>query len=102
VIGMDGGLTLLGLLIGAVAVAALARRYGLSAPLILVVAGLGVSFIPGVPDYTLDPEVALLLFLPPLLYSAALESSYLGIRANLRPMACCPSVRCCSRPQWLV
>ncbi|MGI8529598.1 MAG: Na+/H+ antiporter [Geodermatophilaceae bacterium] len=83
---MDGGLTLLGLLIGAVAVAALARRYGLSAPLILVVAGLGVSFIPGVPDYTLDPEVALLLFLPPLLYSAALESSYLGIRANLRPI----------------
>jgi len=55
VIGMDGGLTLLGLLIGAVAVAALARRYGLSAPLILVVAGLGVSFITGVPDYTLRP-----------------------------------------------
>lgn len=83
---MDGGLSLLALLIGAVAVAALSRRYGVSAPLILVVAGLGVSYLPGVPDYTLDPDVALLIFLPPLLYSAALESSYLGIRANLRPI----------------
>lgn len=83
---MDGGLPLLGLLIGAVAVAALARRYGVSAPLILVVGGLGSSYLPGVPDYTLDPDLALLIFLPPLLYSAALESSYLGIRANLRPI----------------
>lgn len=83
---MDGGLPLLALLIGAVAVAALARRYALSGPLILVVAGLGVSYLPGVPDYTIDPDVALLLILPPLLYSAALESSYLGIRANLRPI----------------
>ncbi len=86
VIGMESELPLLGLLVAAVAISALARRYGLSAPLILVVAGLAVSFIPGVPDYTLDPEVALLLFLPPLLYSAALESSYLGIRANIRPI----------------
>ncbi|MGI8694706.1 MAG: Na+/H+ antiporter [Geodermatophilaceae bacterium] len=83
---MESGLPLLALLIGAVAVAALARRYGVSAPLILVVAGLGVSYLPGVPDYTLDPDVALLLFLPPLLYSAALESSYVGIRANVRPI----------------
>jgi len=83
---MDDGLQLLALLIAAVAVAALARRTQLSAPLILVVTGLAVSFVPGVPDYTLSPEVALLLFLPPLLYSAALESSYLGIRANLRPI----------------
>lgn len=84
---MDEGLALLGLLIAAVAVAAVARRVALSAPLVLVVAGLVASYIPGVPDYTLSPELALLVFLPPLLYSAALDSSYLGIRANLRPIA---------------
>ena len=80
------GLPLLALLIAAVAVAALCRRFGLSGPLVLVVAGLAASFVPGVPDYTLSPDLALLVFLPPLLYSAALESSYLGIRANLRPI----------------
>ncbi|PKW19221.1 Na+/H+ antiporter [Saccharopolyspora spinosa] len=77
---------LMALLAGALAVTALARRVGFSAPLVLVVVGLAVSSIPGVPDYTLDPNVVLLLILPPLLYSAALNSSTIGIRANLRPI----------------
>ena len=83
---MDEGLSLLALLIAAVAVAAVARRTKTSAPLVLVLAGLTASYLPGVPDYTLSPELALLVILPPLLYSAALDSSYLGIRANLRPI----------------
>ncbi|KAA5831312.1 Na+/H+ antiporter [Saccharopolyspora hirsuta] len=77
---------LMALLAGALAVTAIARRVGVSAPLALVVVGLAVSSIPGVPDYTLDPDVVLLLILPPLLYSAALNSSTIGIRANLRPI----------------
>lgn len=83
---MVGGLEILALLAGAVAVAGVARRFGASVPLILVLAGLTASFVPGVPDYSLDPDVVLLVFLPPLLYSAALNSSYLGFRANLRPI----------------
>jgi monovalent cation/hydrogen antiporter len=80
------GLALIALLVGSLAVTALARRLGASPPLVLVLVGLAVSFAPGVPDYRLDPELVLLLVLPPLLYSAALDSSVLSIRANVRPI----------------
>jgi CPA1 family monovalent cation:H+ antiporter len=62
------------------------RRHGLSAPLALVVAGLLVSLLPGTATVTFDPTVVMLLVLTPLLYSAGLRSSYVGIRANLRPI----------------
>ncbi|GAB91120.1 Na+/H+ antiporter [Gordonia rhizosphera] len=68
----------------ALIVAALCRRYGLSAPLILVVVGLAIGWIPGTPEVELEPELVLFLILPPLLYSAAQESSYQAIRANRR------------------
>ncbi|MCG5214127.1 Na+/H+ antiporter [Streptosporangium sp. KLBMP 9127] len=71
---------LLALPVGAVALAAVARSRGWPAPLVLVAAGLLVSFLPGVPEYRLDPEIVLLVFLPPLLYSAALDSSFLRLR----------------------
>lgn len=74
------------LLVGALAVTAASRRLGVSAPLVLVVVGLAASAVPGVPNYTIDPQVILLLILPPLLYTAALNSSSIGIRANLRPI----------------
>ncbi|MGR6916448.1 Na+/H+ antiporter [[Actinomadura] parvosata] len=72
------GLQLLLLAGGAVAVAAVARRKGWPAPLLLVAAGLLVS--PMVPAVPLQPELVLYVFLPPLLYSAALDSSYLRLR----------------------
>ncbi|MEO3857339.1 Na+/H+ antiporter [Acrocarpospora sp. B8E8] len=72
---------------GALAVAGFARRMDWSAPLLLVLAGLIVSVIPGVPEYNLSPEIVLLVFLPPLLYSAALDSSYLTLRDVKRPIA---------------
>ncbi|MEK8172544.1 cation:proton antiporter [Streptomyces sp. M19] len=50
-------------------------------------AGLAASYVPGVPDYHLDPHIVLPLLLPPLLHTAALDSSYLDLRANLRPVA---------------
>jgi CPA1 family monovalent cation:H+ antiporter len=74
------------LIAGSTAVAGVARRYRLSAPLLLVVAGLLASELPGVPDYTLDPEIVLPLVLPPLLYTSAQDASYTSIRANLRPV----------------
>lgn len=72
------GLQLLLVAAGAIGVAAVARRKGWPAPLLLVAAGLLVS--PLVPAVPLEPELVLYVFLPPLLYSAALDSSYLRLR----------------------
>ncbi|MGW4207913.1 Na+/H+ antiporter [Lentzea sp. NPDC004789] len=80
------GPELLLLLLGALVVTSVARRFNWPAPLVLVAVGLVVSFVPGVPEFELDPHLILVLVLPPLLYSAALDSSYLNIRANLRPI----------------
>ncbi|WP_405627529.1 Na+/H+ antiporter [Streptomyces sp. NBC_00016] len=78
---------LLLLVAGSAAFAAAARRTPVPAPLLLVAVGLVVSYVPGVPDYTLDPDVVLPLLLPPLLYTSATDSSYLDLRAQLRPVA---------------
>jgi len=80
-------LELLALPVAAVAVAALARRCKVASPLALVIAGLIASEIPGVLDIRLDPEFVLYVFLPPLLFSAAWESSYFTLRDNIRPIA---------------
>jgi CPA1 family monovalent cation:H+ antiporter len=78
---------LLLLIAGSAAVAGLAQRFKMSAPLVLVLVGLVVSYLPGTPVFRLDPELVLLFVLPPLLYTAAMESSYLSLRANIRPIA---------------
>ncbi len=78
---------LLLLVAGSAAVAAAGRRVPVPVPLLLVAVGLMVSYVPGVPDYTLDPHIVLPLLLPPLLYTAATDSSYLDLRAQLRPVA---------------
>ncbi|MFF4399285.1 Na+/H+ antiporter [Streptomyces sp. NPDC001480] len=80
-------LPLLLLVAGSAAIAGAARWTPVPAPLLLVAVGLVVSYVPGVPDYTLDPEVVLPLLLPPLLYTSATDSSYLDLRAQLRPVA---------------
>ncbi|MEU9762157.1 Na+/H+ antiporter [Streptomyces sp. NPDC047987] len=69
------------------AVAGAARRTPVPAPLLLVTVGLIASYVPGVPSYTLDADIVLPLLLPPLLYTAAVDSSYLDLRANVRPVA---------------
>ncbi|MFE4688569.1 Na+/H+ antiporter [Streptomyces sp. NPDC056749] len=80
-------LPLVALVAASAAVAGAARRTPVPAPLLLVAAGLLASYLPGVPDYTLDAQIVLPLLLPPLLYTAAVDSSYLDLRANLRPVA---------------
>jgi NhaP-type Na+/H+ or K+/H+ antiporter len=83
------GASLLAVLVVSVLLAAVARRYDVSAPLALVVAGLAAGLIPGfrnVADIELDPELVLYVLLPPLLWSAGLESSYLALRRNVRPI----------------
>ncbi|MET9661877.1 Na+/H+ antiporter [Streptomyces sp. NPDC006510] len=80
-------LPLVALVAASAAVAGAARRTPVPAPLLLVAAGLIASYLPGVPTYTLDAHIVLPLLLPPLLYTAAVDSSYLDLRANLRPVA---------------
>ncbi|OBB35378.1 Na+/H+ antiporter [Mycobacterium sp. 852002-51961_SCH5331710] len=79
--------SLLAVLVVSVLLAALARRFDLSAPLALVVAGLAAGLIPGLGDIELDPDLVLFVILPPLLWSAGIESSYLALRRNVRPIA---------------
>ncbi|WP_232660836.1 Na+/H+ antiporter [Pseudonocardia sp. TRM90224] len=78
--------TLLALVVGSLALTWVCRRFDVSAPLVLVVAGIAASFLPGVELVEFDPNIVMLLVLTPLLYSAALESSYMGIKANRRPI----------------
>ena len=81
------GTTILMLVVGAVAIAAVARRWNLPSPLVLVVAGLALSFVPAIPNIELNPDIVLFGVLPPLLFNASLDSSYLNLRANIRPVA---------------
>lgn len=80
------GAQLLLLVVGSIAVTAFARRRDLPAPLLLVVVGLAISFLPGADDYQLDPHVLLGVVLPPLLYSASLDSSYRSFKQVAGPI----------------
>jgi len=79
-------LGLLFLIAGSCGIAALARRLNFAAPILLVVAGLAASYIPGMPEFRLSPTFVLLGVLPPLVYTAALESSYLNLRDSVRSL----------------
>jgi CPA1 family monovalent cation:H+ antiporter len=78
--------SLLAVVVLSVLLAGLARHFDASAPLALVVAGLAASSIPGLTNIELDPDLVLFVLLPPLLWSAGMESSYVGLRTNLRPI----------------
>jgi monovalent cation/hydrogen antiporter len=77
---------LVALAAGVLAGTALAGRLGIPAPLLLIAAGIGVSFVPGVPELQLHPSVVLFGLLPPLLYAAALQTSLVDFNANRRPI----------------
>src|SRR5947209_10502334 len=75
------------LLFAAVAVlVVIARKIGLPYPIVLVLAGLALSFIPHLPQVRLNPETVFYFFLPPLIYPAALFTSWRDFRRNLRPI----------------
>src|SRR5215208_7484853 len=77
-------LLLSGLLVAVVGLSALAHRLSVPYPIVLVVGGAVLGFVPGLPDVELDPEVVLVVFLPPLLYRAAIYANTADLRANLR------------------
>src|SRR6266571_4249934 len=77
-------LLIAGLLVAVAGLSALARLLSIPYPIVLVVGGAAVGFIPGLPEIKLDPDVVLVVFLPPLLYGAAFFANLGDIRANLR------------------
>ncbi len=64
----------------------LAEKIKLSYPILLVLAGLGISLIPELPSIQLSPEVVFLIFLPPLLFDAARHTSWHDFRKNKAPI----------------
>jgi CPA1 family monovalent cation:H+ antiporter len=77
----------LALLLAVMAMALLSARLKVPYPILLVLGGLGVSFIPRLPRVHLQPDLVFLVFLPPLLYYAGLMTTWRDFRANLRPIA---------------
>lgn len=83
---MEFALTLVAIVATVIVVARLSAPLGVPAPLALLAVGIAASFVPGIPDVELSPEVVLLGLLPPLLYAAALGTSLLDIRRLLTPI----------------
>jgi Na+/H+ antiporter len=84
---VETALTLVTLLALVVAVSAIADKLSVSPPLVLIVVGIVGSYLPFVPDFELTPEIVLVGLLPPLLYAAAIRTSLIDFRANMRPIA---------------
>ena len=76
----------LALIAACIGFALLARRLRLPYAVILVVGGMALAFIPGLPEVRLDPELALAFFLPPLLQASAFRTDWRGFRGSLRPI----------------
>lgn len=64
-----------------------ARRARIPIPVALVVGGLGLAFVPGLPVMQIDPHLILVLVLPPLLFRAAVFTPWREFRANIRPIS---------------
>ncbi len=76
-------LILLAVLAGA---SLLARRIDVAPAILLLLAGIALAFVPGMPPVELPPELVLLLVLPPLIYSASVAMSWREFKYNLRPI----------------
>jgi monovalent cation/hydrogen antiporter len=78
---------ILGLLLAVAVLATLATRLKIPYPILLVLGGSALGFVPGLPQVELDPELVFLLFLPPLLYVSAIFTSWRDFRANIRAIS---------------
>ena len=74
------------LMLCAVALGWLARHFHFPYPIALVLGGGALGFVPGLPEFPFDPQLILVLVLPPILYQAALLTSWRDFKANLRPI----------------
>src|SRR6201991_4075110 len=66
--------------------ALLARRLNVAPAILLMLAGVALAFVPGMPSLELPPELVLLVVLPPLIYSASVAMSWREFKLNLRPI----------------
>ena len=57
---------------------AVADKIKISPPILLIFTGIGIGFLPGIPQLKIDPDLIFLIFLPPLLYDAAFNISFKG------------------------
>jgi Na+/H+ antiporter len=73
-----------GLLVAVAGLSTVARALSVPYPIVLVVGGAALGFVPGLPEVHLDPEIVLVVFLPPLLYGASIFSNFNDLRSNLR------------------
>ena len=79
--------TFMGLMLAVVALALVARKLQLPYPILFVIGGLVLGLVPGLPQLKLDPALVFVFFLPPLLFPAAMFTSWRDFRANIRPIA---------------
>ena len=77
-------LVLVMLLVAVAGLGAASRAIGVPYPIVLVIGGLALGFFPGLPDVELEPDLVLVIFLPPLLYSAAFFANLRDLRADVR------------------
>ncbi|CCE08634.1 Na+/H+ antiporter [Bradyrhizobium sp. STM 3843] len=78
---------IIGLLLGAVVLSALARKVKVPYPTFLAIAGVMLAFVPAVPSWTLDPELTLALFVAPVLLDAGYDTSLRDLRNNWLPVS---------------
>ncbi|HWT25215.1 MAG TPA: Na+/H+ antiporter [Solirubrobacteraceae bacterium] len=78
---------LISLLVAVAGLAGAARAIHIPYPIVLVIGGLVLGFVPGLPEVELEPDLVLVIFLPPLLYSAAFFADLHELRRNVRPIS---------------
>ncbi|MEI9920084.1 MAG: Na+/H+ antiporter [Bacteroidota bacterium] len=69
------------------ALSELGDRIKIPGPILLVLVGIAIGLVPWLPNVTLDPDIVFLMFLPPVLYSAAWNTSWPDFKANIRPIS---------------
>jgi NhaP-type Na+/H+ or K+/H+ antiporter len=79
-------LLIAGLLVAVAGLSTLARHLSVPYPIVLVIGGALIGFVPGLPQVKLDPEVVLVVFLPPLLYGSSIFANFNDLRVNLRAL----------------
>ena len=80
-------LLILGLCVAIPTLSVIARLLGIPYPIVLVLGAIPIGYLPGVPDVELDPDLVLVIFLPPLLYVAAFFADLRAMRSNARALS---------------
>src|SRR5262245_32393918 len=83
----DNLLLVISLLFGIAILTMLSEKLKVSYPILLVISGLVISLVPGMPSITLHPDLVFLIFLPPLLYAAAWNTSWHDFWQMKRPIS---------------